>query len=605
MLTPLSQWLRARLGDGDREAPYTAGPRWRHALGAALVALLLVEALTGVAMMTVYSPGVHTAWASTFYLQHVLPWGAFVRAAHHWASQALVVLIGLHLAVTVAAKAHRAPRELTWFVGLGTAGLTLAFCTTGFPLAWDQKGYWASRVETGIIGTIPVIGPLAQRAVLGGARYGALTLTRFYTLHVAVLPALLVGLVLAHLALVRRHGTAARDGADAPARWWPSQAARDALGALAAVLAVSILARVKGVELDAPADAQSQYPARPEWYFAPLSQLLHHFQGPRQIVGTMVIPGLVTGYLAALPWIDGPARKGLARVAALLPLALVAAGAGFLAREMREHDARDVAFQRATAGARAQAARAIALARRGIPPEGPLDMLFNDPARRPQALYQQHCGVCHAVRGVATEQKAPRLDGFGSRGWAMAFVAWPDHPELMGTVTAEMGDRMGPMRRLSDDDLRAVGEWLFQEGVERGEPAGDAALVARGAAIVAERCGRCHLGRLAPADTEGLVRDAPSLDGWGSREWIYEQIVNPQRLEQYGARNHMPRFRGKVSERELVMIVDYVRSLRSRAAPALQRPAPPPPPPPETTEAPPAPEPASQPHHRRRREAKG
>jgi len=201
---------------------------------------------------------------------------------------------------------------------------------------------------------------------------------------------------------------------------------------------------------------------------------------------------------------------------------------------------------------------------------------------RPAALFGQHCAVCHAARGFVTERaKAPRLDGFGSRAWAMSFVAWPEHPELMGT--SEIDD-MGPQRRLSDDDLRAVGEWLYAEGVERGEPAPDAALVTRGAAIVQGRCSNCHLGRLAPA--EEATRDAPSLDGWGSREWIYEQMVNPQRLEQYGARNHMPRFRAKVSERELQMIVEYTRSLRTRAAPALQRPAaPPPPPPPEAPAA--------------------
>ena len=110
MLNQLKQWARERLGERPLDAP-VRGASWRHAIGAALVALLLVEAVTGVAMMTVYSPGVHTAWSSTFYLQHVLPWGAAVRGMHHWASQALVVLVGLHLAAVVAAKAHRAPRE--------------------------------------------------------------------------------------------------------------------------------------------------------------------------------------------------------------------------------------------------------------------------------------------------------------------------------------------------------------------------------------------------------------------------------------------------------------------------------------------------------------
>jgi ubiquinol-cytochrome c reductase cytochrome b subunit len=341
------------------------------------------------------------------------------------------------------------------------------------------------------------------------------------------------------------------------------------IAALVMVVLVVLIARAKGVVLDAPADPQSQYPARPEWYFSPLSQLLHHFQGPMQIVGTAVIPGLVTGYLAVLPFVDSDKRVGVARLAALAPLALFAAGAAFLGWELASHDRGDREFQKAQHAAQQERARALRLARRGISPDGPLDMMHNDPEVRPRALFAQHCGSCHAVRGVSTERKGPRLDGFGSRAWGAAFVAWPEHPELMGT--SEIDD-MQPMRRLSDDDLRAVGEWLHAQGVARGEPAADVALVERAVPIIRDRCNGCHLGSLAPADAEGAARDAPNLDGWGSREWIYEQIVNPHRLEQYGARNKMPRFRDKLSERELQMIVEYVRSLRTREAPTLIRP---------------------------------
>jgi hypothetical protein len=82
------------------------------------------------------------------------------------------------------ASNRRAPREVNWWLGLALGAMVLGFAMTGFPLAWDQRGYWVSHVETGIMGTLPVVGPLVQRLVLGGTQYGALTLTRFFTLHV-------------------------------------------------------------------------------------------------------------------------------------------------------------------------------------------------------------------------------------------------------------------------------------------------------------------------------------------------------------------------------------------------------------------------------------
>lgn len=545
------------------------GARARHVFGAVLVALLVVEALTGVAMMTVYAPNPTTAWASTYYLQYVLPWGALVRAMHHWASHGLVVGIAAHLLQTVASGAHRAPREFNWWLGLALAAMVLGAAMTGFPLAWDQKGYWVSRVETGIMGTLPVMGPLVQRFVLGGAQYGALTLTRFFTLHVAVIPAAFIVVLGGHIALVRKHGIRGPEGASGAGRWWPSQAALDSVAALVAVALVAWLAKSKGVWLDAPADPQSQYPARPEWYFVPLSQLLHHFQGSKQIIGTAVLPGLLTAYLATLPWLDGPSRKGVGRVVALAPLAIFAAGAAFLGWELTNHDRHDRDLAKANAIVHRQARRSIELARMGVPPEGPLEMMRNDPAVRPAALFKQNCGTCHAVRDMSTQRKGPRLDGFGSRAWAAAFVAWPDHPELMGTT--QIHD-MPPQRRLTDDELRAVAEWLYSQGVERGEDPADAHLLEVATPIIRERCNGCHLGSLTPSDTEGMTRDAPSLDGWGSREYLYDQIMIPHRMEQYGARNHMTRFRDKLSDREVQMIIDFTRSLRTRQAPATVRP---------------------------------
>lgn len=570
MLRAFFEALEARTGFGaaarrafDIRLP--GGPSWRFTLGAAIVALLLVEVVTGVAMMTVYAPGVNTAWASTWFLERAVPWGHIVRGVHHVTSHALVVSLGAWVGVHALAGAHRRPREALWLLGIALGGLVLAFCITGFPLAWDQRGYWASRVETGIIGSMPLVGPRLQRIVIGGAEYGSLTVTRFFTLHVAVLPLALALVLGLRFSVLRHQGYDAPEGASRDDRYLPAQAWRDALVALGVTVAVVYFGRRLGAPLDAPADPTSQYPARPEWYFAPLSQLLHVFQGPRQLIGTVVIPGLLSTWLALLPWVQGrttsPARKALA----LLPLALAGMGAARLSRDLSRSQAKP-AFVRSLRGAEQERVRAHTLARQGVPPDGPLQMMRNDPARRPVALYKQYCGGCHAAQGISTARRAPRLDGFGGRDWARAFTVWPNHPELMGTT--DITDMPGQSRRLGEEGVAAVAEWLHSRGLDgEADPTLNAARVAQGQTLYRERCTRCHRGEGDTTETPFADRDAPDLDEWGSREWIRAQILRPGWQHLYGARNQMPAFRGRLTDEELNVLVEFVWSLRHRPAP--------------------------------------
>jgi ubiquinol-cytochrome c reductase cytochrome b subunit len=573
-LAALRDALEARTGLGaliSRALGFTLpeGPRWRYSLGAVILALLVVEAVTGVAMMTVYAPSVNAAWASTWFLDRAVPWGHVVRGVHHVASHALVISLGAHLGASALAGAHRRPREALWILGLLIGGLVLAFCMTGFPLAWDQRGYWASRVETGIIGSLPFIGRAVQRIVLGGSDYGSLTLTRFFTLHVAVLPLALAGAVLTRLAVLRHQGY---DGGDAPsprrARYWPTQAWRDGVAALLVTAVVVYLGRRFGAPLDAPADGASQYPARPEWYFAPLSQLLHLFQGKKQLIGTVVIPGALSTWVGLLPWVQGrtnsPARKALA----LLPLALAGLGGARLARD-HARSQQQRAFAQSVRAAERERVRAMDLARRGVPPDGPLQMMRNDPGLRPVALFKENCGGCHAVSGVSTGRRGPRLDGFGSRGWAAAFTTWPNHPELMGTTP--ITDMPGQSRRLGPEGLAAVSEWLHSRGLDDTEDRTvNAALVAQGQELYRQRCTRCHRGEGDTSETPLADRDAPDLDEWGAREWIRAQILRPGWHHLYGTRNRMPAFRGRLDDADLRTLVEFTWSLRHRAAPEVR-----------------------------------
>src|SRR5690606_4367464 len=158
---------------------------------------------------------------------------------------------------------------------------------TGYLLPWDQKGFWATKVATNIMGIVPFVGPMMQRIVQGGADYGHHTLTRFFALHAGLLPALVLGMLGLHLYLFRRHGlTAKQPIRRADENFWPDQLLKDAVACLA-VMAVVVFLVVRhgwgshgGAPLSAPADPSQPYnAARPEWYFLFLFEFLKYFPG--------------------------------------------------------------------------------------------------------------------------------------------------------------------------------------------------------------------------------------------------------------------------------------------------------------------------------------
>jgi ubiquinol-cytochrome c reductase cytochrome b subunit len=332
VLNRLSNWLHHRTRFRDlRDAllleHIPGGARWRYVWGSTLVFVFSLQLLTGVLLMTAYSPGESTAWASVYFIQYQMDFGWLIRGLHHFGSQAMVVLLGLHMLQVVIAGAHLPPREINWWLGLGLLGFVLGLSLTGYLLPWDQKGLWATQVATNIAGTLPGIGPWLQKVIVGGEGYGNHTLTRFYALHVAILPPLVIVLIVAHVAVFRRHGVTAPKSAAGADVFWPAQAFRDLIVSLmvfGVMLTLvlwghghpaeipadnqgfySAIARAGqqglGANLDAPGDPAKQYPARPEWYFLFLFQLLKYFPGSQEVIGTVAIPTGVGLLLFVLP----------------------------------------------------------------------------------------------------------------------------------------------------------------------------------------------------------------------------------------------------------------------------------------------------------------
>jgi quinol-cytochrome oxidoreductase complex cytochrome b subunit/mono/diheme cytochrome c family protein len=362
----MSKWLDHRTGykkvlDALLIEEIPGGAKWRYVWGSCLAFVFGIQLLTGVLLMTAYSPGDSTAWGSVYFIQYQMDFGWLIRGLHHFGSQAMVVLLGLHMLQVVIAGAQLPPREINWWLGLALMGCILGLSLTGYLLPWDQKGYWATQVATSIAGNLPGIGSFVKRILVGGPEYGNQTLTRFYALHVGVLPPLIIVLLVMHIVLFRRHGITAPKNAEGEGWFWPDQAFKDLLACLAifgVMLSVVVFggqgnkqeppksaehAEVslyeklahggregRGANLDAPADPQEQYPARPEWYFLFLFQLLKYYEGDLILVGTVVIPNGVGVVLFLLPLLGYGPMRPFGHVVGVLVVTFVLAAAGSL-----------------------------------------------------------------------------------------------------------------------------------------------------------------------------------------------------------------------------------------------------------------------------------
>lgn len=312
----LFDWLHARTGFRTArhallDEPLPPGTGWFFTFGSVLLALLAVQLLTGAFLTLYYAPTPDHAYDSIRFIISTAP-GRIVRGLHHYGASFIVVAVVLHMVRVVLFGSYKSPREATWVSGLVLFALILAFSLTGYLLPWDQRAYWATVVTINISRLAPGAGDLMAGLLQGGASIGALTLTRWYALHVIFLPAALVTLVALHLVLMRTHGISGpvrpRDGEALP--FFPWQAARDTTVVAVVLVALTALAWNGAPALEAPADpSEVTYVPRPEWYFLGLFQLLKYFPGKWEVVGAMVLPGLAAAFLALLPWIDrGPAR---------------------------------------------------------------------------------------------------------------------------------------------------------------------------------------------------------------------------------------------------------------------------------------------------------
>ena len=181
---------------------------WYYCLGGISFALFGVLGITGIMLAFYYQPTPEGAYASIQYIENEVLFGSSIRAIHHWSANGMVVVVIAHMLRVFITGAFKPPRELNWMSGVFLLVITLAFGLTGYLLPWDQTAFWASTVATEIAGAEPGIGNLALVFLRGGWEVTAVTLSRFFALHVLVLPAVIILFLVAHFFMIRRQGIA-------------------------------------------------------------------------------------------------------------------------------------------------------------------------------------------------------------------------------------------------------------------------------------------------------------------------------------------------------------------------------------------------------------
>lgn len=498
------------------------GTGWWFTLGSVLLFLLALQVVTGVALMLYYAPTPDHAHESVRFITSQLPLGRVVRGLHYFGASFLVVGVGLHLLRVVVFGSFKPPRELTWLTGVALLGLVMASALTGYLLPWDQRAYWATVVTINMAATTPVVGDIVATILRGGAEIGALTLTRWYTAHVVLLPAALAGLVAAHVSLMRRHGISGpvRPHPGEPRPFYPHQAAKDLVAILMVVAGLAALVLRGTLPLERAADpTDAGYVPRPEWYFLALFQVLKYFPGPLEPVASVLVLVLALVVLALLPWLDRTPHRHPRRRPVVMAGVGVAAGVlvGLTALGWRDRPA----------------------SRRGDPGFG---WSLRETAGRVWVA-EAGCARCHVEGGVADELAV--LSMTRDAAWLAGHLADPEviAPGVRDAPAVDERETAAIVAYL----LRLQAGPLPPPPTQREEAA---------AVVFARACIGCHT-----VDGDGGT-EGPDLSRIGrdrGRDWLVRWITDPTTIRP-GA--EMPAFGRRLRPDEIDAVAAYLSTRR-------------------------------------------
>ena len=515
------------------EIPASSG--WHQVFGSVALFLILIQFFTGAMLAFNYAATPGDAYNSLRYILTEVTAGRLMRGLHHWGASMIIVIVVLHMVQVFLWGAYKKPREGTWIVGVILLLLTLAYGLTGYLLPWDNRAYWGTVVSTQIGATVPLAGPYVSRLLASTGDVGVVTFARFYGLHVLLLPPATMLLIGLHVFLVRRHGVAPAPGDEAKPKksFYPEQVFKDTVAvfiAFAILFTMAIAVRVPLERLADPTD--TSYIPRPEWYFLFLFQMLKVFEGPLEVVGTVILPTLAILALIATPFVD---RSKVVlvrnRMLAMGIVGLAALGwAGLTAAAIKSTPPQSAAS--------------------AIDFSGPTQWMQLKPAELSGIHYfrQENCGTCHNVTG--TEAKAgPNLLNTARRhdqAWMLLHFKSPQ--------TTSPGSAMAPVD-LSGPQLNDLAAAMLALTPENGDVISTApTFAADGAALYQKNfCFSCHIvngvgGKLGPV-LNGLA-------GRRTEAWTAEHFANPQKMSP-----GTPMTPYKFSQTDMQNIVSYLFTL--------------------------------------------
>ena len=515
------------------EIPASSG--WHQVFGSVALFLILIQFFTGIMLAFNYAPTTGEAYSSPRYILTEVTAGRLMRGLHHWGASMIVCVVVLHMVQVFLWGAYKKPREGTWIVGVILLLLTMAYGLTGYLLPWDNRAYWGTVVATQIGATVPLAGTYVSRLLGSTGDIGVVTFARFYGLHVLLLPPATMLLIGLHVFLVRRHGVAPAPGDDLKAKksFYPEQVFKDTVAvfiAFAILFTMAIAVRVPLERLADPTD--TSYIPRPEWYFLFLFQMLKVFEGPLEVLGTVVLPTLAVLALIVTPFVD---RSKVVRVRkrALAFGIVLLAGLGWGGLTLA--------------------------AIKGTPPQteassidfaGPTQWMQLKPAELSGIHYyrQENCAACHNVTGG--EAKAgPNLLNTARRhdqAWMLMHFKSPQ------STTA--GSAMSPLN-LAAPQLNDLTATMLALTPDNGDVIATAPVFAADGAAVYQKnfCSACHIVNGVGGKT------GPALNGLSSRRteaWTAEHFVNPQKMS---PGTPMPPY--KLSTADMQNLISYLFTL--------------------------------------------
>jgi ubiquinol-cytochrome c reductase cytochrome b subunit len=464
-------WLDRRTGLDSLlrhalDEPIPGGAKIAYVFGSGLLFLFLSQTVTGVFLAMYYVPSADHAHTTVEYITKEVTGGSFLRSIHAYGSSAIIIVLLLHIIQTFFYGSYKGRRELVWIAGCVLLALMLGMAFTGYLLPWDQKAYFATTIGTNILSEVPWVGNALKRLLRGGTEMGTLTLSRFFVLHVFLIPACIFAFVAMHVYSFRKAGAAGPVTEDpvspklSAETFYPKQVVMDMGFAMLIIVALGALAYLWPAELGPKADpSETQFLPRPEWYYIPVFQYLKYWRGSSAVIGILLIPGIIGLLLVGLPFLDRSLeRRPWKRPVSVGLFTIILLGLGALGLISHREDMRNPGVA-AQLKAQREATKEFMAAK--FEPElsgasliAQNTALANPAAAKGKEIFEtQGCNACHGDNGIGTAA-APKLTGAGAKHDAAKLQA------LLVKPTAKMTEGGMPALNLSKDEMQLLIAYL-------------------------------------------------------------------------------------------------------------------------------------------------